>query len=83
MRDNNDCTFLYFKPSGKWKYEGRGKFPHPPGEDYYDVDRAAIQRENGGMPGISTDGSDLVVIVMPDDACDAPLAYPRMLMPTT
>lgn len=27
MTRQEDCTYLYFKESGKWKYEGRGFFP--------------------------------------------------------
>jgi hypothetical protein len=78
-----DCRFLYFKPSGKWKYEGRGVFPRPPVPGkYYDVDRTAIMRANRGqMPGITSDAADMFVIVIPDEGCTVETAYPRMLHP--
>lgn len=69
-----DCTFLYFKETGKWKYDGRGIFPDG------DVTREAIARANGGMPGISGDAKDMVVVVIPDDGCTTGFAYPRMLL---
>ena len=78
MKD--DCTFLYFKPSGKWKYEGRGVFPRPPvSGEYYEVDHNAVFRANNGMPGISSDGKSLTLVIVPDEDCTAKFAYPRML----
>lgn len=75
-KDQNDCTYLYFKSSGKWKYSGRGRFPFPSPE----VDRSAIKRCNDGvMPGIMGDALDMVVIVVPDEDSAAAFAYPRML----
>jgi hypothetical protein len=76
-----DCDFLYFKPGGKWKYEGKGRFPKAPDEGWHELDRDAIIRENDGMPGIISRGSDYVIIVIPRDNCDVRSAYPRMLMP--
>ncbi|MDR5008262.1 hypothetical protein RGK87_04470 [Agrobacterium fabacearum] len=38
MTRQEDCTYLYFKESGKWKYEGRGFFPT--------ADVFTIQREH-------------------------------------
>jgi hypothetical protein len=70
-----DCTFLYFKPGGKWKYAGRGHFPHT-----LEVDREAIKQANGGnMPGISSGGEDYVIVLVPDEDSAAAYAYPRML----
>lgn len=81
----DDCTYLYFKPSGKWKYDGRGRFPRNPNPNggLYDVDRDAIIRENGSMPGLAQSyrADDLVVVVIPDEDCDCKMAYPRMLKP--
>ena len=81
-----DCTFQYFKAdSGKWKYEGRGVFPFGPTDagKYSTIDRAAImQHNNGAMPGISGDGSDMIIVVLPDDDCTAKMSYPHMIMPT-
>lgn len=80
----SDATFYYFKPGGKWKYDGRGVFPKPlnPGV-YYEVDRDAIIRENGSMPGLveGSRASDFVIIVIPDEDCDVRTAFPRMLHP--
>lgn len=74
---NADCTYLYFKPSGKWKYEGRGRFPDG------DVNRRSIMQANEGfMPGITSNASDMIVVVIPDDGCTTGFAYPRMLLPT-
>jgi len=78
----DDCTFLYFKPSGKWKYDGRGRFPRPQAEGYHEITRDEIIRENGTMPGISSWANDLIVVVIPDDSCDVRSAYPRMLHPS-
>ena len=82
MKD--DCTYLYFKPSGKWKYDGRGRFPRNPNTDksWYNVDRDAIIRENGSLPGLREGykAQDLVVVVIPDEDCDCAVAYPRMLL---
>lgn len=72
-----DTTYLYFKPSGKWKYEGRGVFPST-----FEVDRGTIMGANDGkMPGISSNGQDYIIVVLPDDDCSSPYAYPRMLHP--
>lgn len=76
-----DCDFLYFKPGGKWKYEGEGRFPRPQADGWHEIDRDEIIRENGGMPGISSRASDLIVIVVPRANCDVRSAYPRMLAP--
>ena len=74
MTDTSDCTFLYFKPAGKWKYKGRGIFPREP---FFKHD--GIYEANNGMPGITGDGKWLTVVVIPDEDCDAPYAFPRMI----
>ena len=74
MTDTSDCTFLYFKPSGKWAYEGRGMFPREP---FFGHDE--IYEANSGMPGITSDGKWFTVVVIPDEDCDAPYAFPRMI----
>lgn len=83
--DGIDCDFFYFKPSGKWKYEGQGRWPRKPEdhEGWWDVDRDSIIRENGGMPGLATGSraANMVVLVIPRSHCDCPVAYPRMLSP--
>lgn len=78
-----DCTYLYFTRGGKWKYDGRGRFPRPQQPGWHEVNRDEIMRENLGMPGISGRGADYIIVIVPDDACDVPTAYPRMLMPET
>lgn len=77
----DDCSFLYFKPSGKWKYDGRGRFPRPTSTGWHDVNRDEVIRENGSMPGITSRAADLVVVIIPDDECNVSSAYPRMLKP--
>lgn len=72
-----DCDFLYFKPGGKWKYEGEGVFPHR--EGYYEVTRELIMEDNDGMPGISGTADEFVVIVIPRPNCTSRFAFPRML----
>jgi len=74
---DNDCTYLYFKPSGKWAYEGRGVFPDKRG--YYEIDHDLIFEFNGGMPGITGYGKHLTVVVIPDESCQCLGAYPRMI----
>lgn len=74
-----DCTFLYFKSSGKWKYEGRGVFPPEPF-----LGRDDIIRANGGaLPGLRKGylADDLIIVVCPDDSCEAQYAFPRILLP--
>jgi hypothetical protein len=77
----DDCTFLYFKAGGKWKYDGRGRFPRPQHDGWHDVNRDEIIRENGGMPGITSRAADMVVVIVPDESCNVSSAYPRMLKP--
>lgn len=74
-----DCDFYYFKPGGKWKYEGEGLFPRSPDGSYYEVDHAAISRENNGMPGISSDALSYIIVVIPRKECGVPTAYPRLI----
>ena len=78
MSEKSNARFLMFKPSGKWKYEGRGILPHDFSK--YDDFRALIIASNGGLcPGMSTDGSDYIIIVIPDE--DHPTGWPLMLKP--
>lgn len=73
----DDCTFLYFVPTGEWKYVGRGVFP-----DTDEVTRQTIMKTNGGnMPGLAQENKaeHLTIIVFPDEDCQARFAYPRML----
>lgn len=73
-----DCSFYYFNPSGKWKYEGRGLFPVD--DVAYGMEHSSIARANGGnMPGITSDGKCYDVVVIPDEHCVIRFAYPRMV----
>lgn len=82
--DGYDTDFYYFKSTGKWKYEGAGFFPEgPEGGDYYEVNHAAIFEANDGMPGISTDGLDYTILVVPRENCKVKTAYPRLLKGTS
>lgn len=77
----DDCTFYYFKPGGKWKYEGRGVFPRPPKPGtYYEVNHDAIMKQNDGMPGVLGDAKYMTIVVIPDEECSVPTAFPRMIM---
>ena len=82
MNTEEDCTYLYFNSSGKWKYEGRGRFPTYFGSGWQGVSRQTIVEENGRMPGVTGMAEGLVVVVCPDKDCENPFAYPRMLKPT-
>lgn len=59
------AKYYYFKPSGKWKYEGDG-VDIPIGEFRLNHDR--IRELNGGsMPGINSAGKDMIVVIVDDD----------------
>ncbi len=74
-----DCDFYYYKPRGKWKYHGVGKFPH---EDtaVRPMTHDDIFKANKGMPGISSDGKDMTVVIIPRNYCTAKFAYPRIIL---
>jgi hypothetical protein len=75
-----NCTFHYFKPRGKWYTTERGVFPPSEPHSYNDIRRETIMSANGGkMPGLMTTASNFIVIVIPDDDCDDPQAFPRLL----
>lgn len=79
-----DCMFYYFKPGGKWKYEGEGVFPtyentNTPEGSWLDVNHESIFKANGCMPGIVGSGKHYTVIVIPMPHCEAQFGYPRMI----
>ena len=79
---DEDCRFLYFKPGGKWKDDGAGRFPRPPSPGvYYEVNHDAIFEENGCMPGLVEGyrAYDLTIVVVPYDSCEVETAFPRMI----
>jgi hypothetical protein len=82
MAVKENADFHTFKPdSGKWKYSGRGylsadvfKF-HDSGSR-----RRQILKDNDGkIPGMSSAGSDLVLVVIGDHEVEH--GYPLMLKP--
>lgn len=84
MSKQPDCDFYYFKPQGKWKYEGKGVFPTAKNLGmsegvYVDVNHSTIFKANGEMPGIIGEGKHLTVVVIPMLHCKAEFAYPRMI----
>ncbi len=76
---DGDCLFVYFKPrfstTFKWAYSGRGWFP-----ETGHVTQGSIKIANdGAMPGISSDGEGLIVVVIPDESRNGPFSFPRMI----
>lgn len=72
-----DTDFYYFKPSGKWKYEGKGCWPDFGVDGWCHED---IARANGGkMPGIIGDGFEFVVVCIPRESCEHRTAFPRII----
>lgn len=72
-----DCDFYYFKPTGKWKYHGEGMFPDDMNPEPMTHNR--IRYWNKGMPGITSDGRDMMIIMIPRGNCNAQFAYPRFI----
>ena len=71
-----DCTYLYFKPSGKYYAEGIGQFPNT-GET---INRKVIMDWNDNkMPGIIGEAKEFVIVVIPYYTCESQYAYPRMI----
>ena len=82
-----DCKFYYFKPGGKWKYEGEGVFPTHENigldpEEFLEVNHDTIFQANGCMPGIVGSGKYFTVVVIPMEHCEARFGYPRMIKAT-
>lgn len=73
------AKFLYFKSTGKFYTSGEGVLP----DDMWDMHgneewRAAILRANQNhMPGLSTTGSNFIVVVLPGDETER--GYPLHL----
>jgi|GEM_PF-3465354 hypothetical protein len=79
IRDPRDTQYLYFKPSGEWKYAGYGAFPKN-GE----VTRESIKANNKGkFPGITGTADEFTIVVIPLEGCKNTLAYPRLLFSET
>lgn len=72
-----NATFLAFKPSGKWKYEGRG-FLTEKAMMTFDNRKAQVLEDNGGnWPGCSNPMDYLHCVVVPDEAAEG-YVYPLM-----
>ncbi len=68
------AQYYYFKPTGKWKYDGEGKsIPESMWAQRLTHD-AICELNNGLMPGIITDGKDLTLVIIDDDS------FPRMIL---
>ena len=68
------AKYYYFKPTGKWKYVGEGK-GIPKSMWAYRLTHDDIRKLNDDkMPGISTDGKDLTLVIIDDDS------FPRMIL---
>ncbi len=67
--------YLYFKPTGKFAYEGEGE-SIPKSMWGSRVTHDLLSQINGGkMPGIDGDGKYLYVLVLADDS------WPRLVYP--
>ena len=81
MRKN--ATFYTFSAGGshKWWYEGRGHLSAEVfGAHTIAERREQILRDNDGLcPGMSSAGSDMVIVVIADD--DVDWGWPLMLYP--
>lgn len=78
----HNATFWTFKPSGKWKYHGRGCVSRNAFNPMFDnrQRREFIVKENDGkMPGCSSGVVDLFATVVLDD--DVDYGWPLMLLP--
>lgn len=66
----NNATFYTFKPTGKWKYGGRGVVDERAFSHSLDAGerRRYLLSLNGGMcPGMSGPGDDYDMVVIPDE----------------
>ena len=65
------AEYFYFKPGGKWKYDGKGaSIPI----DGHSLTHNCIRELNGGkMPGITGDGKSYTIVIID------PESYPRMI----
>jgi hypothetical protein len=80
MSNPENATFYAFKPSGKWKYTGRGYLS----AEVFDISITSadgkieqILRDNDNCwPGMSTRADNLTLVVIPDESC--PHGWPQM-----
>lgn len=60
------AQYLYFKPSGKWKYDGYGATIPSDGQR---ITHDRIREANDGkMPGITGDGKEFTIVIIPQDS---------------
>lgn len=71
VHSDDKALYLYFKPGGKWKYEGYGANIPIDGSS---LTHEKIAQLNGGeMPGISGTGLEYMIVVLD------PASYPRFV----
>lgn len=79
----HQATYYYFKPSGKWAYEGEGHFPAELFEPFYrggKIARDIIARYNEGKhPGLNSYTTNLIIVATPHKDC--PHGWPIMIFP--
>lgn len=75
-----NATFHSFKKSGKWYASGRGIWPPAMNKTFGNRERRELiaSANNNAFPGISSKGSEFILVVIPDD--DTPDSWPIMLI---
>lgn len=81
-----DTTYLYFKTSGKFYAEGKGNWPEDPfgkgPTGSWLFQRHEIKKANGGcLPGLSTNGLDFFIVVIPSKDNEGRTVWPRLIRP--
>lgn len=69
--DKMAADYYYFKPAGKWKYEGRGE--SIPRFHVSTLTHDYLFQLNDGMPGIMGDGKCYTIVIID------PEGWPRMI----
>lgn len=78
----SNCTFIYFKPSGKFYSSARGMAPTITQFISTTPTRELVIICNDSLdftaPGLSTNGSNFIIIIVPDEEIDHTvyLSYP-------
>lgn len=68
------AKYYYFKPSGKWKYEGEGESIPKDLEAVAPLTHDAIRELNRGeMPGIRGDGKYYTIVIIDEES------WPRLI----
>lgn len=76
VKENQEAMFYYFKPSGKYYTEGKGKIPllhiRWTREDLLSMNK-------GKMPGLNSEGRAFRIVVVPEP--EAVFGWPQILEP--